>query len=365
MKKLNQYIGLSFLQVFSVALVVVTFVMSCGIIFRVLDLLARGAPIGPVIEMFLWGVPTALTFSIPISALTTSLLVFGRLSADGEISAMKACGVGLWQILAPPLWISAGLMLVCLYINDEISPRGHLTSRQLLYTLGAKSPLQLLDEGRFNQDFNGLTIFFGKKKGDQVSNVRIYDFRIPKTKKEILAKSGVIRVDEATGDILIELSSATIDPILNDKPGVGFAERMTFRIEKPGGTREYKKRQDDLTFAELWQGMRDVSLFFPKLSRADRERQRMALVVELNKRLVLSLACFSFVLLGVPLGITAHRRESSVGMGISLVLVFLFYLFVIVAESLAAHPGVWPDVIIWMPVLISVGLGSYLVERGT
>jgi lipopolysaccharide export system permease protein len=89
----------------------------------------------------------------------------------------------------------------------------------------------------------------------------------------------------------------------------------------------------------------------------------MVFAVELNKRIVLAVACFAFVLLGVPLGVTAHRKESSVGLGISLFLVFNFYLFVIIAESLARKPEFRPDLIIWIPVLIAVTLGSYLIER--
>ena len=73
--------------------------------------------------------------------------------------------------------------------------------------------------------------------------------------------------------------------------------------------------------------------------------------------------CISFVLLGMPLGIRAHRRESSIGVAMSLLLIFAFYLFIIIADSFSRTPGIRPDLIVWMPVVISVALGSYLVQR--
>jgi lipopolysaccharide export system permease protein len=85
--------------------------------------------------------------------------------------------------------------------------------------------------------------------------------------------------------------------------------------------------------------------------------------VELNKRLVLALSSFAFVWLGIPLGTRAHRKESSIGIGISLLLVTVFYLFVITGESLAKYPGAFPYVIVWIPVLTSLGLGAYLIGK--
>ena len=66
-------------------------------------------------------------------------------------------------------------------------------------------------------------------------------------------------------------------------------------------------------------------------------KQKMALAVELNKRLALSLSCLTFVLLGIPLGVKAHRKESSIGVAMGLFLVFNFYLFIVVAESLKSQ----------------------------
>ncbi|OGV65405.1 MAG: hypothetical protein A2283_01600 [Lentisphaerae bacterium RIFOXYA12_FULL_48_11] len=364
MKIIHKYIASVFLLSFIVTLVIVTFVISMGVIFRVTDLLAKGVPWQSVINMYLCGIPVALTFSIPVSALTASLLVFGRLSADGEVAAMRACGIGMWQIVSAPVMLSLVMMLACLYLCNELGPLGHYRSRQIMRTLGAGSAVKLLDEGRFIQDFNGFIVFIGKKKGNEIFNVRIYDIRNPKFKREIQAKSGVVTTDPITKDVMMELKGVRIDKFSEDSPLPMFCDTWPLRIGNPLNVKTYRKRQDDLPFLGLLEGMRNMASYNPSLSSYDQEKMKSSFAVELNKRIVLSISCFAFVLLGVPLGVTAHRKESSVGIGISLFLVFNFYLFVIIAESLATRPEYRPDLIVWLPVVIAVCLGSFLIDRG-
>ena len=90
---------------------------------------------------------------------------------------------------------------------------------------------------------------------------------------------------------------------------------------------------------------------------------RMIMAVELNKRLVLAVSCMAFVLLGVPLGIRAHRKESSIGVALSLLVMFCFYLFVIIAETLVERPECRPDLIVWLPFLVCAVLGFLLLDR--
>ncbi len=90
---------------------------------------------------------------------------------------------------------------------------------------------------------------------------------------------------------------------------------------------------------------------------------RIKLAVEASKRLALALSCFSFALLGIPLGIRAHRKESSIGIGLSLVLLFVYYLFIILADSCWITRSGVPALIPWIPVLGGQLLGGFLLYR--
>lgn len=345
-------------------LLVFTFVMCIGIIFKASDLLARGVAWRLVFQIILCGVPAILSFSIPISVMTASLLVFGRLSSDGEITAMRACGISMWGIASRPLMFSFLLSVLCLYINSELSPRSHFARRSLKAVLGVESPLEVLDEGKFIRDFAGLTIYIGRKKHSNLENVRIYDTRT-EVKREIVARTGSMSPDKSGTNMVLTLHDVRIDPIPGGNNEAGYCDEYKVVIEDAIKIGVYHKRDEDMMFGELFARARHVDCFYSDLNAEDRERTRMALVVEFNKRLVLALSCFAFVLLGVPLGVKGHRKESSIGIALSLFLFFSFYLFIIVAENLAEKPGLRPDIIVWLPFVIAVFLGWRLINRAS
>jgi lipopolysaccharide export system permease protein len=276
---------------------------------------------------------------------------------------MKACGISMWQIVARPAQISLVLVALCLYIHCAMTPRSHMARREAVTRLGMESPFELMEEGRFSQDFEGLTIYVEKRKGPLLTNVRIYDARVDGVKREIRAKSGEVKLASGGKEIVIDLNEVRIDPFLDNRPGSAFIERWTLRIPNPIGRHPLKKRLADLTAGELLDASRTTDKQFPQLAPSERAQQRSKFLVELHKRLALSFSCFAFVLLGVPLGTKTHRKESSIGIAVSLFLVANFYLFIIVAQSLAKYPNAYPHLINWGPVAISVALGLYLTHR--
>lgn len=363
MLTIHRYVGGSYLLSFVTTLVVFTFILSIRFMFRVAELLAAGVDWAPLARILLYSFPETLAMSVPISALTAALLVFGRLSSDGEIAAMTTGGINIWRVAAIPLGIAALLTVFCVYINSETVPRGHLVRRREVAALGVGSVTKLLQAGRFIQDFPGLTIYIGRKSGDRLSDVRIYDLRRPNVRREIRARSGELHYDEGSSDLLIDLRDVRVDPFHVDRPGQAFCKRWPIRIENAVRQSAYRPRAQDQTFRQLLDDIRYTATRYPELSTEDVAVKRSLLSVELHKRLVFSFACLSFVLLGIPLGIKGHRKDSSIGVAISLFLVLNFYVFIIVAQSMAKYPSVHPDVIVWLPVIISVLIGTRLIQR--
>ncbi|HAS82521.1 MAG TPA: hypothetical protein DCS43_07580 [Verrucomicrobia bacterium] len=405
MKTLKNYILHAFFSTFLSTVAVFTFVLSIGGLFKLTDLVSKGIPPGPILTVFLSGMPQALAFSIPISAVTATLLVFGRLSADSEITAMRACGVSLWQIVGWMLPVGFLLLMTCVYINSELLPRSHYASRTATAHLKVINPVDLIEEGRTIRDFDGLSLYVERKRGDVLEGVRIFDQREEGFTREIKAERGIVSMPTNSNDVVLSLEVVTIDPFSFERPGKADAARWTVRVADARRNVFYRQRDKDLTLAELYLGAKalrqDMHSLRLEVARLDEEaaalnrhrpetetnqvvelprksksRRRdidqrmveqnvrlMKMMVEFHKRLALSGASFAFVVLGIPLGIRSHRKESSIGVAVSLVAVFVFYMFVLLAEQLATRPEFRPDLLCWIPVVTALLMGAWMIRR--
>jgi len=85
--------------------------------------------------------------------------------------------------------------------------------------------------------------------------------------------------------------------------------------------------------------------------------------VNIQRRLASSFACFGFTLIGIPLGIRVHRRETNVGFLIALGLVLVYYTLMLIGTGLEAHPGYFPQYLFWLPNFLFQGVGAWLLWR--
>lgn len=303
--------------------------------------------------------------------MATTLLQFGRMSFDGEITAMKASGLSLWQVIAPVVLLAILLSFVCIYVSGMLAPACQYAQRQLVVSLGLGEPVNLLEEGRFVRDFPGMMVYVSKKDRRAVQDVVVYEVGEQGVKRTVRAKSGTVAADKAHNLLLIDLYDVRIDqpdeknPRDPTKTITITAKHYPVKLDftELMGRQKLTKKRSDLPFPELMHAIRDTKSAYPHLEYEDLVKQRMVLVVEANKRLSLALSCFAFALLAVPLGMKSRRKESSLGIGMSLLLVFCFYFFIIVAESLVSRPAFRPDLIVWFPLLAAEAIGIWLIRR--
>jgi lipopolysaccharide export system permease protein len=372
LRKLEKYLLKDFLLVFSTAMLLITFAFTIGAIYKAIDIMARGLPASVVGRFFIYNIPYSLAYSIPISALFSTLLVFGRLSSDSELNAMKSTGLSLWQIASPVLLVSLLMVGFCFYNNFIIYPSTTYENRQLIKGMGVEDPVKLLEEGRFVRDFPGYMIYIGKKNHNKVRDLVVYevDKKTGLVTLSVRAKSGILTADKEKGELKIDLFDVRIgipDPKNpEDASKTRYANAKNYPIHLDIAQmmkgREVSKKRKNMRISELLFHARNA-MIVPGMSLRDQALQRSHYLVEIHQRICLALSPFMFVLVAIPLGIRSHRKESSVGMVMSLGIMFIYYVFIILSDTFDSHPEIHPWLIPWIPILFGEILGFFLIHR--
>jgi lipopolysaccharide export system permease protein len=147
--------------------------------------------------------PFVLVFALPRGLLTATLLVFGRFSADHELTAARAGGVSLVSLITPILLLSAALSGVAALVNMRIGPQSRVAYKRLLARVGMARLGSLLREKTFIKDIKDKILYLGRVNGEHVSDILVHELN-PQGRVEgyIRAAEGWIQVD-ATNNLIL------------------------------------------------------------------------------------------------------------------------------------------------------------------
>jgi lipopolysaccharide export system permease protein len=364
MRTLHLYLLRQMTATLAVTVGVFTLVLLLGNVLReIFDLLASGKASGALlVEAIGLLIPFVLAFSLPIGMLTAALLVFGRFSADQELTAVRAGGISLMALVTPVLALSIGLSAVCGLVNLYVAPASRVAFKALRDSVLRDPTARFIPEGRYVELGGNLTIYAREVRGSHMRDVLIYG-------TTNLVQAGVtnlvrsLDVWAAEADLVIRGNGLPSELKLSKVQGLyltgdGWQSQFNAEYSHPipalKSAAEQGLRLSDMTFGQLL------------AERRLRARQGGVLTpvdVQLHRQVAFSFACVGFTLVGIPLGIRAHRRETNVGVGIALLLVLLYYSFVILGQALEARPSLHPTLIFWVPNILFQGVGAVLLWR--
>ena len=360
----------AFLSSFLLAFVVLSFVMTIGLMVQIVGYVLDGIPASLVGRFALVSFPETLQWTMPLALLVAGVLVFSRLSADGEVAAMRACGINLLAVMKGPIAFALLCTALGCFVNNEVVPLGHVVRRNLKSRVSVEAGLDLLEPGRMIEDFPKVKLYFAQREGNWLHDLIVMDYSNPKVDRMITASKALVRQDGA--DVSLDLYQMTVDPMDEHHPTMARANRFRYVVKDAISEPKFKRKDKDLRFSELLASIREQRRLVSAASGSSRakgternlrRRDLSKSRVELSKRFVFALASICFVLVGVPLGIKAQRRENSVGMVISLGVSLGYYMVVILMLSLQKDFAVHPEWLIFLPPLAGLALGAVLLRR--
>lgn len=334
-------------------------VIGTSTLFRLAKYVTQyGASFMTVAKLFIYSLPSIIVLTFPMSMLLASLLSFGRLSGASEITAMKSGGISFYRLAAPVFIVALFVSIFAVYFNELVVPAANTAYRDTLYYEVEKNTkprnqehvvIKNVKEGNIER------LTYAKRFDEDTSTmyaVTMQEFENDKLVRVENAEKALWQQDTWVmyNGIIYDLSDSTSERTLR------FNQQILPISTKPADIGREQKKPEEMTIKELKQQIKIYKQQFLATNTYE---------VELHHRIAIPMACLVFALIGTPLGLQPQRASSSIGLGLSIIIIFIYYGIFTIATALGNGGVVHPFLAAWIPNLIGIGAGAYLVRRAS
>ena len=358
MKIVYRYVLKELIQPFLFGLFAFTsiFVGSDVLISLAKLMMEYGLPISTTTKLFFLSLPQIVVWTFPMSMLLASLLAFGRLSGDSEIIALKAGGVSFIRLLIPVLIVALLISGLTIWFNDTLVPQSTQLYEEIVWKLkhGKTKPktqrnlrIAPIDSKTGKLDFV-LTASKFDGRSQTLEEVTLQDYEDGKLVNIIQAEKAKWLTDKW---VFIDGVSYTITAE-GRVPQTKFA-KMNMKNQISRNPEQISRRQKEPEEMSLEELAEHIALMEAE------GRNVKKLKVTYHQRYSIPFACFIFALVGAPLGLQPNRSGSSIGLGLSIIVIFIYYSMMTVGSALGQSGNLSPWLGAWLQniIFIIVGLG--------
>jgi lipopolysaccharide export system permease protein len=359
---INRYVLREMALPFIISCLFFTFVFLMAGLLDITNMIVNyGINIITVVILLLYSLPRFLEFVIPISIMVAVLVTFLRLTGDNEIAAAKACGISIYSLVLPVLcFCLMGFVITCLTTVYGV-PFGKVSLKKLTYDIAASHLDAGIKERTFNDSFKDVMLYINKidLKNKVLVDVFIEDQREKNTLSTVVSPKGQLISDPETLSFYLRLHNGTINQVNIDRKSINSIRFDTYdiRLDLPGAAsmeNGRSKSEDEMSLAELRKYLNTAT---------EKNGKYYAGLIEFHKKFSIPFACFVFGLIAMPLGINTNDSKRSMGIGLSLFFVFLYYLL-LSAGFVFGEAGVYPPVIgMWVPNMLILAIGVFFIIR--
>jgi len=345
--------------------------LTVGVLVELVRQIAEfNLPVLIAIQVLLQRLPSFLVLSFPMATLFATLLAYGRLSTNSELTALRSVGVSATRMIIPALVLALVMSSLTFLFNDVLVPRSNRAAEVTLRrALGKAISTEKGDNiiyprfGRVEEPDGSsskglLQLFYANKFRDgTMTRVTLLDFSRAGFTQMLLAESAEWNKQEAkweflNGQILTLTPSGSTTSADFDRYLYPFSA-APIRIAK------LPKDANNMTVAEALQAEQLLQ------SAGDLKGARK-LQVRIQEKFTFPMACLVFGLIGSSLGAKPNNRTSrGQGFALSIVMILVYYLLAFSFSALGVK-GALPAVLAaWSPVLISLAGGGFLLRQAS
>lgn len=319
------------------------------------NLAFQGVPLFTLAWLFLLSLPPMVVLTLPMSMLLATLLGFGRLSTDSELVAMYAGGLSLYRAARPVLALAFVIMGLTILLNEAVVPWSIDAAKSLKTSLeqGAKEQRDFLLPQRKNGVLTAMIKASHFDPGSRIMNdVSAVFYEESRPVRVVYARAAKYQ-DEQNWLLfdaeMYELSPDHVAPLVRTR-------EQSIRIQQnPAEFADASKKPTELSMKQLNRAIRRATLEGDS-NLADEYR------VAWWNRLAVPFASVVFAIIGLPLGLRSHRTSGGLGLGMSIVIIFLYWVVWNFSSKFGATQ-LPPFLASWLANLLGLGIGGLLVAR--
>ena len=348
--------------------------LSVGVVFELVRRVTEsGLPLGVALQVLGLRLPGFLVLSFPMATLMATLLAYSSLSSNSELTALRSLGVRTWRMVVPALLVAVLISLVTFLFNDLIVPSANLQANDtlnqalgkaiaaekgsnIIYSRFSRRASAASDSG--SERYLSQLFYAGQFRDGEMFDVTVLDFtRDDKT--QILSAERAIW---SPAEGMWEFRNGKV-VLIEKKDAVTTSARFSRYL--------YPLDQGPLKLAALPKDAATMSvseaISAEKLLReAGDQKEARRMRVRIQEKFAFPAICLVFGLLGSSLGVRPDARTSrSQGFGISVLLIFSYYLMSFIFSSLGVKGTLSPFLAAWGPVLIGVITGLLMLRQAS
>ncbi len=390
-------------------------------------LVGKGLGIFVILKLIAFNLAWMVVLVVPMSTLVATLMAFGNMSQNNEITIIKSSGTSLYQMMRAPLLASIVVGYLLLLFNNDVLPDANHQAKILMQDISRQKPTLSLEPGVFSQEVSNYAILAREinQQTNELKDVTIYDYSDPKEIKVVTAETGKIFFSKDQTKLIMNLENGEIHE--NDVSKTNLYRRVRFErhriamdgaqfsfqqsaLGSPRGERELsasamseivdslsvteKQYRSDLTkqankyFFFDSSGIAGISppvntgrekfIYSRVLDKLKNEKNTIVsrykrleakkneinkYEVEIYKKYALPAACVVFVLIGAPLGTMTRKGGFGVAASISLFFFLIYWAFLIGGEKLAERNFFSAFWGMWSANILLVIAGTFLTIK--
>lgn len=332
--------------------------VASSLLFELADLMIqRGVSLAVVGRLFLYSLPGVVTLTIPMSCLLASLLGFSSMSSNSELVALKASGISFARVVAPLIAIGAVISVVSFAINETVVPITKKAAANVLrYEVYNTVPPVFKENVFVREERDGVlarVLYIGRvtPRSGEMSDILVQEFEDGRIARIVSAPRG----EWIDGEWWLYDGGA-------------------FEVAQNGEVRSlfgFERERLDLATAadDLGSSTTDpYEMTMPQLADAIKNAEIQGndtnkLKMILHLRIAVPWASVVLVMVGASVGSRPQRSSSGMGLGLSVVIVFCYYVILSLFQSFGDAGFVPPLLAAWMPNIVFFIVGARLVRR--